>query len=152
MFAQDEIDAVIDGARQAVDDLAQDVDGLAGVADRMTGSPSADESAQGPSRQSAERSPRSEEQTLPPGVRRILGIRVPLIVRLADRTMPVSEVTRIAPGTIIEFYKPVDGEIDLLVNNHSIGSGVAVKVNEHYGIQLNRIGSLRQRIDSFVGR
>ena len=147
MFSQDEIDQVIAGAKQAVDDLAQDVDGLAVVADRLSGPGQPDVSV-------AEAPRRSEVSVLKPPLRgpaRVLGIKVPVIVRLAERAMPLAEVLKIAPGMIIEFEKAVDAEIDLLANNHSIGAGVAVKTSEHYGIQLTRIGTIGERI-GLLGR
>jgi len=80
---------------------------------------------------------------------RILRIRVPVVVRLAQRSMVLNEVMKLTPGTILEFDRTVDSELDLLVNNHPIGSGVAVKVNERFGLRINRIGNLAQRIASF---
>jgi flagellar motor switch protein FliN/FliY len=84
-------------------------------------------------------------------LRRILRISVPVIVRLATRSMPVRAIRQIAPGAIIEFDKCVDEKLDLLVNNRAIGSGTCVKVGEHFGIRLNRIDDATQRIKS-LGR
>ena len=89
----------------------------------------------------------------PPGgkVDRILGIQVPVVVRLAERAIPVSEVLKMSPGTILEFDRTVDMDLDLLVNNHQIGSGVAVKVNERFGLRIQKLGDLGERIRSLGG-
>ena len=81
-------------------------------------------------------------------VRRLMGIHVPVIVQLAGRRMPISEVRKMSLGMIIEFYKSVDEPLQLLINNHPVGDGDAVKVGEHFGLRVTRIGDAAQRIKS----
>jgi flagellar motor switch/type III secretory pathway protein FliN len=135
MFSQDEIDAVLSQAQEAVDSLAQS----AGV----TAAPAA---AAPPVVAPLQLSSPASDRT-----NNILKIRVPVVVRLADRPMVLNEIMKLGPGTILEFYRSVDSELDLMVNNRRIGCGVAVKVNEHFGLRLNRLGDLRQRIASLGG-
>lgn len=75
----------------------------------------------------------------------ILKLDVPIIVRLAERQLPLGEILRLVPGAILELGKDADGELDLLVNNRAIGSGSAVKVGENFGIRLTYMGDLRER-------
>jgi flagellar motor switch protein FliN/FliY len=77
-----------------------------------------------------------------------LKVRVPIVVRLVERRMRVSEVLRFAPGTILEFDRTVADELDLVVGNRVVGQGTAVKLNEHFGMRINRIGGVRERIES----
>jgi flagellar motor switch protein FliN/FliY len=84
----------------------------------------------------------------PAGLGRILQIRVPLMVVLARRKMPVREILSICIGSIIEFDKPSDEELELLVNNRSIAFGHAVKVGENFGLRVMRIHDVRSRIDA----
>ena len=84
----------------------------------------------------------------PEGLGRILRIKVPLIVVLAQRKMPVREILNICIGSIIEFDKPSDEELELLVNNRSIAFGHAVKVGENFGLRVMRIHDVRSRIDA----
>lgn len=128
MFSQDEIDTVLNEAQQAVTTLAEDI----GAA------PSAHQS-DGTALRTAPASPKAA---------RIARLRVPVLVRIAERRMPLDEVLKMTPGTILEFERAVDSELDLMVNNEKIGSGVAVKVNEHFGLRINRIGSAAQRVHS----
>ncbi len=77
---------------------------------------------------------------------RILRLQVPVIVQLACRTMPLSEIITLSTGAIIEFEKLADSDLDLVINNKCIGQGQAVKVSENFGLRVTHIGSLRARI------
>src|SRR4051812_21341824 len=52
-----------------------------------------------------------------PEVQRLLAIEVPIIVQLGVRRMSVGEVMRFSVGSIIEFHKSSDEELELLANN-----------------------------------
>ena len=83
-----------------------------------------------------------------PELQRILRIRVPVIVRLARRTMPIAGVRALSVGAIIEFEKSVAEPLDLLVNNRLIGRGRCVKIGEHFGLGLTAICDQAQRVRS----
>jgi flagellar motor switch protein FliN/FliY len=142
MFPQDEIDGVLAQAQAAVDSLAADVSQLS--AEGHSG-PATCPPRPVPSERSDGSSPACTDK-----VKRILKLRVPVVVRLAERPMPLKEIIKIAPGTILEFDRTVDAELDLLANNQPIGSGVAVKVNEHFGLRVSHVGNLRHRIRSLA--
>ena len=72
----------------------------------------------------------------------ILELEVPLIVQIASRTMQVREVVELEHGSIIEFPRSADEELEILVNNKPVGRGTAVKVGENFGIRISTIGSL----------
>ncbi|NLX14439.1 MAG: hypothetical protein GXY44_12405 [Phycisphaerales bacterium] len=84
-------------------------------------------------------------------VERILNLEVPVIVRLAERVMPLLDVVNLCTGAIIEFDKPSDSELDLMINNKCIGNGQAVKVGENFGLRINHIGSVQERIRAMGG-
>ena len=79
-------------------------------------------------------------------VARILGISVPVAVTLAQRPMTIGSVLAITVGTILEFEVPADSELTLYVGNQPIGRGSPVKIGENFGIRLNKIGTIRDRI------
>ena len=81
-------------------------------------------------------------------VARILRIQVPVRVQLASRQMSVAEVRKLSLGMIIEFHKAVDDPLDLLINNHPVGRGIAVKVGEHFGLRVSEIRDAATRIRS----
>jgi flagellar motor switch protein FliN/FliY len=82
---------------------------------------------------------------------RILRLEVPLIVQIAERRMPLSEVTALTHGSIIELPKQIDEDLDVLINNTPIGAGRAVKVGENFGVRLTRIGELKERVAALGG-
>lgn len=86
-----------------------------------------------------------------PDLRAIMSLEVPLIVLLGEREMRTSEVLSLVPGAIVELTKAAEEELTLLVNNRPIGTGVAVKVGENFGIKITFIGDLRERISAMSG-
>ncbi len=79
-------------------------------------------------------------------LQRIRPIRVPVRIRLADRYMRLDNLLDLTVGTIIEFSKSADSELDLMVNNVVIGHGNAVKCGERFGLRVIRIEPWTQRI------
>ena len=90
--------------------------------------------------------PAAPGRDVPTETQRILKMRVPVIVKLADRCLPVSSVLRFTGGSIVEFDRPADAELELLVNNKTIGYGQAVKVGENFGLRITRIRSVHDTI------
>ncbi len=80
------------------------------------------------------------------GLETILALEVPVIVQIAERVMTVDEVTEIAPGAIIELPKSASDDLEIRVNNKTIGTGSAVKVGENYGIRVTFLGDVDDRI------
>ena len=85
---------------------------------------------------------------MPAGIDAILSLEVPVIVQIAERTMPVEDVMSMAPGSIIELPKAADQDLDILVNNKAIGTGTAVKVGENFGVRVSYIGDVSRRISA----
>ncbi len=88
---------------------------------------------------------------LTPQMRKLFHLNVPIIVHLAERTMPMRDVLEIGAGTILEFSRSSDAELDLVVGNRHIGKGQAVKVGENFGIRITDIGPLEERIRALGG-
>jgi flagellar motor switch protein FliN/FliY len=142
MLPQDDIDAVLRDAQSAVDELTSDVGQLS---DGDGASVSSHTSSA-----TAVASPPNRARAAASTVRvdRILKLRVPLIVRLAQRPMRLGTIMKMGPGTILEFDRSVEEEFDLMISNCRIGAGVAVKVKESFGLRITRIDGVKKRIDS----
>ena len=82
---------------------------------------------------------------------RILRIQVPVIVKLAERKLLLSEVMRLGTGAIIEFAKSSEEPLELLINNKTIGVGETVKVGENFGLRITQVGDVKQLIASLGG-
>ena len=95
-----------------------------------------------------QRPPAAAKPTTPAELQRILKLEVPVIVKLAERRLMLSEVMRLGTGAIIEFFKSSDEPLELLINNKVIGVGETVKVGENFGLRITQIGDLRQVIKS----
>ncbi len=78
-----------------------------------------------------------------PELHRILRLEVPVIVKLAERRLAMSEVMRLGTGAIIEFFKSNEEPLELLINNKPIGCGEAVKVGENFGLKITQIGDVK---------
>ena len=85
-----------------------------------------------------------EENT--PDVQRILKVRVPLIVVLAQKKMLLKEITEFSPGVVVQFEKSSDQPLELMANNRAIAEGEAVKVGENFGLRLTRVGPITEII------
>ena len=92
--------------------------------------------------------PPAPQPTTPDELQRILRLEVPVIVKLAERRLMLSEVMRLGTGAIIEFFKSSDEPLELLINNKVIGVGETVKVGENFGLRITQIGDLRRVIQS----
>jgi len=84
-------------------------------------------------------------------VQTILRLRVPVIVRIGHRPMQMDNVLSLGPGAIIELEKPVEQNLDLLINNKPIGQGTAVKVGENFGLRITAVGPATERIEALGG-
>ena len=83
---------------------------------------------------------------------RILQMEVPVIVKLGDRKLLLSEVMRLGVGAIIEFSKRNDEPLELMINNKTIALGETVKVGENFGLRITQIGDLRTTIEGLSGK
>jgi flagellar motor switch protein FliN len=85
-------------------------------------------------------------------LKRILRLEVPVVVKLAERKLLLSEIMRLGAGSIIEFSKSSDEPLELLINNKAIAVGETVKVGENFGLRITQIGDVRELIESMGTR
>jgi flagellar motor switch protein FliN len=78
-------------------------------------------------------------------------MQVPVIVKLAERRLQLSEVMRLGAGAIIEFSKRSDEPLELLVNNKAIAAGETVKVGENFGLRITQVREQEATVEK-VGR
>ena len=82
--------------------------------------------------------------------RHLLKVPVPIVVRLAEKKIEVTQLLGLSPGALVAFNKPCDDPLDLYVNNHLYGRGEAVKIGEKFGLKINEVGVKRTREDPIV--
>ncbi len=84
-------------------------------------------------------------------LRRINKIEVPFVVVLGERPIKLRDILTWVPGSIVELSKDADEELEIRINNKTIGNGTAVKVGENFGVQVNYCGDPKQRIEAMGG-
>ncbi len=78
----------------------------------------------------------------------ILDIQLKLAARLGQVEMPLGEILKLAPGSVIDIDRFVDEPIELLVNDRLIARGEIVVVQENFGVRITEIVSQKDRIKS----
>jgi flagellar motor switch protein FliN len=81
-------------------------------------------------------------------IQSIKSLEVPLVVVLGERQQMVNDIRDWVPGSIIELGKEADEDLEIRINNKPIGQGSAVKISENFGIQVNFIGEMEERINA----
>lgn len=78
-------------------------------------------------------------EELPSYARHLLKITVPVSVRLVAKKLSVGELLELGPGAMISFDKSCDDTLQLTVGDHVVAEGSAVKVGEHFGLEIESI-------------
>jgi len=85
-----------------------------------------------------------------PELQAVLNLEVPVIVEIGRTRMSTRAVMALAPGKILEIPKSAEDELEMLVNNKTIGTGIAVKIGENFGLQISYIGNVRERLEALA--
>jgi flagellar motor switch protein FliN len=75
-------------------------------------------------------------ESLPKYSQSLLKIQVPVSVQLAAKKEPVQEVITLAPGSIIKFEKGCEELLQMIVGEHTIAEGEAVKIGDKFGFRV----------------
>ena len=78
----------------------------------------------------------------------LLHLQVPVIVKLAGKKMNVDTITKIAVGTIIEFDKEAEDELELMIRDKIVGYGAAIKIGENFGLRITNTVDVRETIQA----
>lgn len=78
-------------------------------------------------------------EELPSYARHLLKITVPVSVRLVAKKLSVAELLELGPGAMISFDKSCDDTLQLTVGERVVAEGAAVKVGEHFGLEIENI-------------
>ena len=95
-----------------------------------------------------ESSPEEAVKDQPQGLDRILSMKVPVIVKVAEKKMTLQNIMKINLGSVIQFDKDAYQLIDLMVNNSTIGLGKPIKIGENFGLKITQIGDIAKMIQS----
>jgi flagellar motor switch protein FliN/FliY len=90
----------------------------------------------------------SDDQSKKNEIERILDIELIATAVLAEKVMKLSDILSLKEGYIIEFKKPWNEPLELMIGGKRIGKGIAMKIGERFGLQLNEIVSPSKTIES----
>ena len=91
----------------------------------------------------------ARESTAPRNIERLLDVELEVVVRFGITNMPLRDVVRMGPGTMIELNRGVDEPVELLVNGQSLARGEVVVVDGYYGVRITEIVTPVERALSF---
>lgn len=78
---------------------------------------------------------------MPEDLSLVLDIPVQVSVELGKRTIPISEILALGPGSVVELGKAAGESLDVLVNGKLIARGEAVVMGEKYGVRITEVVS-----------
>lgn len=66
-------------------------------------------------------------------------MRVPLTFELGKLDIPISSLTKLAQGHVLDLHKPINENISLIVNNKVIALGEIVQVGRNFGVIIKEV-------------
>jgi flagellar motor switch protein FliN/FliY len=86
----------------------------------------------------------------PERVSRLLNLPVKCVAKLAEKKIEVGQLLSLGPGAIVTFEKSCEDQIDFYVNNKLYCRGEAVKIGEKFGLKINEVGSVEERVSALM--
>ena len=78
----------------------------------------------------------------------LLDVQIPVTVEVGRAELPLENVLRLVPGSIVPLEKKVEEPIDLRVNGKLVARGEVVMVDDTYGLRITQIVDTAGRIES----
>ena len=76
----------------------------------------------------------------------ILDVNVRLSLEIGRVQIPIRELLKLAPGSIVEIDRPAGDPLDVLVNGRLVAHGEVVMVNDRYGVRFtDAVGGVDRR-------
>jgi len=71
----------------------------------------------------------------------LMDMELPVLVRFGRTRMPLGELKKLGPGSVIEFGPAPQNSVEVLVNGRVVARGLAVFVDGNYGVRITEIGT-----------
>jgi flagellar motor switch protein FliN/FliY len=78
----------------------------------------------------------------------LLDVELPIRVSFGNSEMPLKDVLKLGPGSVIELNKSVNDPVTVIVNHKPIAKGEVVMVDGNYGVRILEVESTADRIRS----
>ena len=78
----------------------------------------------------------------------LLDVQIPVSVEVGASRMPIEEILKLVPGSIVCLDKKAEEPIDLRVNGKLVARGEVVLVDDTYGLRITQVVDAMGRIES----
>lgn len=78
----------------------------------------------------------------------LLDVDIPIAVEVGCAKMPLEDVLKLVPGSVIALDKKAEEPVDLRVNGKLVARGEVVLVDDSYGLRITQIVDAQGRIES----
>lgn len=78
----------------------------------------------------------------------LLDVSIPVSVEVGSAQMPVGDILKLVPGSIVALDKKAEEPVDLRVNGKLIARGEVVMVDDTYGLRITQIVDPTGRLES----
>jgi flagellar motor switch protein FliN/FliY len=82
----------------------------------------------------------------------LMDIDLPLTVHFGETEMPILNISKLGPGSIIDLGRSPDDPVEVLVNGKVIARGEVVVVAGNYGVRITEVSSTADRVRSLGPR
>ena len=88
----------------------------------------------------------AEESQEYPLTVRLMNLNLPVSIRIAETLLPIREVLRLTPGSVVELKKAVGELVDIVVHGSVLARGEIVSVKGYYGVKITEMVDLSERL------
>src|SRR5438309_1879591 len=81
----------------------------------------------------------SSEPTIVPMLDRLMDLELPLSIALGRSSLPIRDVLKMTPGSLIELDRRIGELVDLVVHGTTVAKGEVVSVKGNYGVRIKEI-------------
>jgi flagellar motor switch protein FliN len=83
---------------------------------------------------------------LRPMLRELTDLELPLALALGQTVLPIQDILKITPGSLIELERNVGEYVDLTVHGTVVARGEIVSVQGNYGVRIKQVISREERL------
>ena len=69
----------------------------------------------------------------------LMDVEMPLVIRIGSTSMLLRDIVTLNSGSVVEFPRPTDAPVDVLVNGRVVARGTIVLVNGNYGMRVTEV-------------
>ncbi len=77
---------------------------------------------------------------------RLLDLPLPVSIRIAQTSIPIKDVLRLTPGSVVELGKYAGEPVEIVVHGAVLAKGEIVSIKGYYGVRVTEIVALSQRL------